>query len=246
MKIINITSKNIDQFDHCLIKNRNLAGYKAKTDWMNSQFKDGLIVKRVLSDGGDTMGFIEYIPIENAWRAVDGSSWLFIHCIFSYPKKFQGMGVAKLLIDDVIRESQRLKLNGVAVMASKSSFIADKRVFEKYGFEVCDQHGKESLLVFKNKKSVPLPRFRDVTSKLKKCKGLHVYFSDQCPSLAKPVAEIKEECKTRGIDVKFHYIKSAKDAQNAPFLSGTFGIVRDGKIYAERVVSKTRFLNIIK
>ncbi len=246
MKIVNITSQNMEEFDHCLMKNKKLPGYIAKSDWMKKRFKEGLIVKRVINDKNEVMGFIEYIPIEKAWRAVTGSGYLFIHCVFTYPKKFQGNGVANLLINDAIRESKKQRLNGVAVMTSKGSFMADQRVFEKSGFNLCVKEGNDQLLVFKNKKTAAAPKFFDIKNEQEKYKGIHVFYSYQCPALAKPVSEIKDECKSNGIEVKFHEIKTCKEAQKTPFLSGTFGVVCDGKVYAERVVSKTRFLNIVK
>lgn len=246
MKLINVTTQNMEDFDHCLMKNKKLTGYKAKSTWMKKRFKEGLIVKRVISEENEVMGFIEYIPIEKAWRAVIGAGYLFIHCIFTYPKKFQGKGVADLLIRDAIKESMNMKLNGVAVMTSKGSFMSDQRVFEKCGFNICDASGKDQLLVLKNNKEAIEPKFFDIKKEQGKYKGVHVFYSDQCPAVSRPVLEIKEECKKSEIKVKFHEIKTSKDAQKTPFLSGTFGVVCDGKIYAERVISKTRFFNIIK
>ncbi len=246
MKLVNVTSHNMEAFDHCLIKNKKHPGYKAKSDWMKKRFKEGLIVKRVLNDKNEVMGFIEYIPIDKAWRAVKGSGYLFIHCIFTYPKKYQGKGVADLLINDAIKVSKKQNLNGVAVMTSKGSFMADQRVFEKCGFKLCSKEGNDQLLVYKNKKRAIDPMFFDFKKEQKKCVGIHVFYSDQCPALATPVSEIIEECERADLKVKFHSIQSCKEAQKTPFLSGTFGIVCDGKVYAERVVSKTRFFNIVK
>ena len=246
MKIVTLDNSSVDSYDHCLMKNRKLPGYIAKTEWIKSQLKKGLVTKRMLSDDGRAVGFIEYTPIENAWRAVSGKNYLFIHCIFTYPKAFQGKQVGADLVKECIKEAKKSKKEGVAVVTSKGSFIADQRLFEKLGFEEVEELHKHQLMILRFKPKSPAPKFKDIDSKLKKVKGLNLFYTDQCPALAKPVAEIIEACKRQKIKLKLHYFRTPKEAQSAPFVSGTFAVVFDGKIYSERVISKTRFLNIAK
>ncbi len=245
MKIITITEKNLTTYDHCLIKNQKMPGYINKCNWIKSQLKKGLIIKRAVTDNDQTIGFIEYIPIENAWRAVKGKNYLFIHCIFTYPKKYQGQQIGSKLIRECIKDAKKLKKDGIAIISSKGSFMADKRIFEKMKFQTVTEYNKHQLLALKLNPKSDLPKLADIDSSLKKYKGLHLFYSDQCPSLAKPVSEITEACKKEKIKLSTNYITSSSDAQKAPFISGTFGVVYDGKVYAERCISKTRFFNIV-
>ncbi len=246
MKIIDISEGNIEKYDHCLIKNSKSPGYIAKTNWIKSQFKNGLVIKRAVTDNDETIGFIEYIDIENAWRAVKGKNYLFIHCIFTYPKKHQGNGVARALIEDCIKDAKRRQKDGIAVITSKKSFMSDNRIFLKSKFKEVDSSNDHELLELAFCPTATKPEVNDIEKKLKKYNGIHLFYSDQCPSLAKPVHEIIAECKNSNIKINVHYIKTARQAQNTPFISGTFGVVIDGKICAERCVSLTRFLNIVK
>ncbi len=246
MNIITINKSNVEEYDHCLIKNQTLPGYAAKSAWVKDQLKNGLVTKRMVTHDGKAVGFIEYIPIENAWRAVEGKNYLFIHCIFTYPKAFQGQDVGEKLVKECIKEAKNNKKDGVAVLTSKNSFIADNRLFEKLGFVETEEINRHQLMVLKLKQESETPRIRDVQSLLEKCKGLHLFYTDQCPALAKPVREIAEACKEERLDLKVHYLKSPKEAQNTPFISGTFAVIYDGKVYGERCISKTRFMNIVK
>ncbi len=246
MEIITINSKNINTYDHCLIKNTQADGYIAKSTWIKAELKNGLVIKRAINERGETMGFIEYISIENAWRAVKGKNYFFIHCVFTYPKKYQGQNIGTKLIQSCIDDANQSKQDGVAVIATKNSFMADKQIFEKMNFREIEEYNKHQLLVFKlNKKSI-FPKLMDIDSSLKQYNGIHLFFSNQCPALAKPVKEILNECEKQKIKITTHFINSSTDAQNAPFISGTFGVVYNRKVYAERCISKTRFFNIIK
>jgi hypothetical protein len=245
MEVIDITKKNIESYDHCLMKNKKSAGYIAKVAWLKTRFKDGLKIKRIIVDDLP-VNFIEYLPIENAWRAVLGKNMLFIHCLFTYPKKYQGFRHMTTLIEECISDAKKNKKDGVAVIVSQASFMADKRIFEKNGFEVCAEKGIYQLLFFRIKKGVNVPMFRDTEKILKKNKDLHLYYSDQCPALAKPVSEIQETCKKNKITLIVHHMTKAKEAQNAPFICGTFGITYNDKVLVERCVSNTRFVNILK
>ncbi len=246
MEIITISSKNISTYDHCLIKNSQADGYIAKSTWIKSELNNGLVIKRAINENGETMGFIEYISIENAWRAVEGKNYYFIHCIFTYPKKYQGQNIGTKLIQGCIDDAKKAKKDGVAVIATKNSFMADKQIFEKMNFKEIEEYNKHHLLVLTTNEKSASPKLMDIDSSLKQYNGIHLFYSNQCPALAKPVKEILNECEKQKIKISTHCITTSKDAQKAPFISGTFGVVIDRKVYAERCISKTRFFNIIR
>ena len=45
VEIITINSKNINTYDHCLIKNTQADGYIAKSTWIKAELKNGLVIK---------------------------------------------------------------------------------------------------------------------------------------------------------------------------------------------------------
>ena len=70
MKILTIDENNIDQ-EHicCAIGNdkQNQSRAQSKKAWMKERFKDGLVFKRFDQRG---KMFIEYMPIEKAWKPI--------------------------------------------------------------------------------------------------------------------------------------------------------------------------------
>ena len=102
--IIEVTSENAAQEGLFCIKNPKYPGFKLKLDWMKKRMKEGLKLK-LLKKENETLGFIEYVPGEFAWRPVKAAGYMFIHCIWVYPKKNYNQGYASLLIEDCIKEA---------------------------------------------------------------------------------------------------------------------------------------------
>jgi hypothetical protein len=97
MRIIDVTADNFEETGFfCLMSRRKSEGYQRKLRWLHERFDEGLRIKMLdLSEGG--RGFIEYIPGEYAWRPVEASGYLFIHCLWVVGKS-KGNGYAKLLL----------------------------------------------------------------------------------------------------------------------------------------------------
>lgn len=186
-------------------------------------------------------GFIEYVPGEHAWRAVDAKNYLFIHCIWVYPNKNKNKGYGSLLVNSVVDEAKKMGLVGVAVVVSEGSFMADKTLFLKNGFESVVTDGKETLMARQLKKA-PLPRFKDYKKQLAKYKGLHIVYTRQCPWAYRFIDEL--DPKRYGIKVT--ELKTARQAQTAPSIYATFNLIKDGKLLADRYISRRRFENILK
>jgi len=92
----------------------------------------------------------------------------------------------------------------------------------------------------------PLPKFKDWKKQLKQYKGLNFIYADQCPWVARSIKELSKIAKEKGLKVKITELKSAKEAQNAPSVYGTFNLVFNGKLLADHYISNRRFLNIIE
>jgi hypothetical protein len=217
---------------------------------MEKRFSEGMKIKTLYSEPHGNQGMIEYIPGKFCWRPVDAKNYMFIHCIFvGFKKEYKGKGYGSMLINECVKDAKANKMLGVSVVARDGSFMADKEVFLKNRFKVVDSAPPDfDLLAMKFKSNAPDPAFRgDWEKKLNKYKkGLTILHSDQCPALAKPLAEISEiALKEYGIKPKIVEFKTAAEAQNSPNPFGTCGIIYNGKIVADHPISKTRFKNIM-
>ena len=98
LKIVTVDENNISEYGFYCSKNPKYEGYQLKLDWLKQRFTEGLKIKLLQSNTEGTIGFIEYIPGEYAWRAVNTSGYLVIHCIYAYSKKDRSKGYGSLLL----------------------------------------------------------------------------------------------------------------------------------------------------
>jgi len=225
------------------IKNPKYPGFKLKQEWLRNRNKEGLKLK-LLKSGEETLGFIEYVPVENAWRPVKGENYLFIHCMWVYPKKNYNRGFGSKLIQYCIDEAKKDNKDGIASFVSKGSWMTDKALFLKNGFEVVDSKDRFDLVVFKINNSA-VPEFADWENERSKIKGLNLIYANQCPLFIKSVDEMKSTAKEFGLDLKVSILDSAKSAQQAPSGYGVYSLVYNGKLLSDHYISNTRFKNII-
>jgi ribosomal protein S18 acetylase RimI-like enzyme len=247
-EIININRNNLDDYpDYVCFINAKHPAHSLKSEWVAKRLSEGLRIKLLYVPGQKkAAGFIEYIPGENAWRAVSAEGYLFIHCIYIYPNANKNKGLGSLLISDCIEDAKRNDLIGVTVITSSKSFMAGNDLFLKNGFSLAGTDGTgNDLLVYKLKDG-PDPLINDCKQKLSKYQGLHILYSKQCPWVARMVEEIKESGKAEKLNLQITELKTPDEAQQAPSLYTTFNLISDGKLLADRYISLTRFNNILK
>ncbi len=246
VNIVDINKKNITQYAPTCFLNPKNEGYLIKLGWIKKRFSEGLKIK-LLYPGKNTKcsGFIEYVPGEYAWRAVDAKGYMFIHCIWISPNKNKRKGYGSLLINECIKDAKKEGKYGVAALTSGGPFMADKSLFAKNGFKSVAQTVPSYELMVKNLKRGPLPKFRDWEKQLSKYKGLNIIYSNQCPWVARSIDELKEIAEKRGLRVKTRELKSAKEAQNAPSPYAVFNLVCNGRLLVDHYVSARRFQNIL-
>jgi hypothetical protein len=220
--------------------------YPLKVEWLKSRFHEGLVIKLLYVEGEKRpAGFIEYVPGDQCWRAVTAPGYLFIHCIWVNAVKHKNKGLGSMLIEACMADAKAGNYNGVAVMTSSGSFMADKSLFLKNGFEVVAADLTHDLLV-KQLKNAPLPFFNDWRTALKELRGLHMVYSPQCPWVARFVTEVGGSLAKRGIDVTVTELKTPQQAQAAPSPYAVFNLVRDGRLLADHYISETRLMNILR
>jgi hypothetical protein len=250
LPIVEVTPALLDELPCCGIKNPEHEGFRCKREWLANQLQAGLRARILMTEDGRQCGYIEYLPGENAWRAVEAAGYMFIHCIWTFYKKYQHKGNAVRLVQCCIKDAKKSRMNGVVVIARKKPWLASSDLFLKCGFErVATAPPDYELLVLKFKKRAPNPHFLPSSpEQLKEYgPGLTIIRADQCSHSVRFAREIKEVAKR-----EFHLkpnilvLQSCHQAQNAPTPYAVFSIILDGELLCDHQISKTRSRNIMK
>lgn len=218
--------------------------YHLKINWIKEQYEKGLKIKLLYLEGEKKpIGFIEYIPGENCWRSVNAKGYMFIHCLWTNGKKHQHQGLGHLLIKEVEKDAHYML--GVVIITSDKAFMANKNIFLKNEYKIVAESGKDQLLV-KQFTDGPLPSINNWEAELQKYEGLTIVYSKQCPWVARFIEEFKPILEKEKLEINIVELKSAAQAQKAPSLYSAFNLIYNGKLLADRYISTTRFMNIIK
>jgi hypothetical protein len=250
LRVVEVAPGQLGCLPCCGIKNTLHGGHRAKSAWLSKQLRAGLRARVLLSDDGRQCGYIEYLPGDKAWRAVDAAGYMFIHCVWTFYRKYQHRGYAMRLVQDCVDDARKAKMHGVAVLARKKPWLAGSELFRKCGFEVAATAPPDyELLVKKFRKKAPAPRFlQSPETKLRQYgPGLIIIRADQCPHSVRFAQEIAGVAELElGIEPREIVLKSCREAQNAPTPYAVFSILLDGEILADHQISKTRFRNILR
>ena len=245
-KIISVNSDNISEYQPLCFLNPKNEGYLRKHKWLKERFPQGLIIKLLyLENEKKCNGFIEYIPGEYAWRAVDAKGYMFIHCIWISPNKHKEKGYGSLPVKECLKDAQKEGKYGVAVVTSEGPFMASKALFLKNGFTSIAKAKPSYELMIKTIKSGPLPKFRDWEKQLSQYQGLNIIYTNQCPWVARSIKELSEIAKKKGLKLKIVELKNARQVQDAPSIYTAFNLIHNGKLLVDHYISSRRFLNII-
>lgn len=243
-EIVEITSGNVASEGLFCLKNPKNPGFKLKTEWLENRRKEGLKLI-VLKVDGSPAGFIEYVPGESAWRPVSAKGYLFIHCLWVYPKKYLNQGLGSRLIRHCLEEAREKGLHGAATIASTGSWLSGPDLFEKNGFSAVDKKGR-FLLMAKKISGADDPTFRDWEKEAARYKGLHLVYAPQCPLFAKSLDEMAVTAKKKGYNLNVTVLDTPEKAQKGPSGYGVYSLIFDGRILADHYISNTRFGNILE
>jgi len=246
-EIVDTNADNIGDCSLCGNKNPKNLGRCRKANWLKERYAEGLRYKVLRSEKFGDIGMIEYVPGSHAWRPVEATGYLVIHCLM-VEAKHKGKGLGSGLLDSCLRDAKKSKCRGVAVVTSSDSFMARSDLFIKAGFVSVESIPPYELLVKKLKKAAPDPRFIVERERvLKKYrKGLTILAADQCTYVIKSVERIAEASRTLGLEPRIVRVSSAKASRELPTPYGIFSILYDGKLIAERPISATRFMIIMR
>ncbi|UCE66122.1 MAG: YoaP domain-containing protein [Candidatus Zixiibacteriota bacterium] len=249
VKIIDTNGENIHNYGFCGYSNPNNEGHIRKSEWLKKRYREGLKLRILQSESHGSVGMIEYIPGEYAWRAIEAKGYMFIHCLMINKSEYKGKGYGAELLGYCIADARKAGTLGVAVMTSAGTWMAGKDLFLARGLEMVDSAPPRfDLLALKFKKNAASPGFNRTRKRLleKYNEGLTIFWSDQCPYIAKSVADVTEAAKNLGIEARLVGLKDCRNAQKMPNPYGTYCMIYDGEIIADHPVSRARFLNIMK
>ena len=244
LDIVNVSASNAAKECFFCVKNRKTKGFEAKKAWLEQEQENGLRLK-ILKVGEKQAGFIEYTPIEHAWRPIRGENFMFIHCLYVYPNKFRSQELGSLLLEACEKEAKEQKMDGVCSFASRGPWMATNEVFTKNGFEKVGTHGRFELMVKKFNDEASTPSFIDWTKSGEPYVGWHVLYSDQCPWHEKCVEVLCNTALDFGIDLNVRKIETSEEARKSPSGFGVFSLLRDGRLLEDHYISHTRFRNIL-
>ena len=220
-------------------------GFRPKVEWLQERFAEGLRFLLFRNEKGKPLAFLEYVPGEYAWRPVDAKGWLFVHCLWVYPRGQKVGGLGSRLIRACVEEARQAEAIGVAAMVSDGTWMAGRQAFFKNGFEQIAEADRFQLVAHRLKKGLE-PRFRDISGNLAKYRGLHIVYTAQCPMLPKSVDDLSEMAAAHGLKLNITVLNNPREAQNAPSYYGVFNLVWNGRLLSDHYVSKGRFKHILR
>jgi hypothetical protein len=237
--VTTVTAENLDKVGFfCYMSARKTPGYACKKGWVNDHLAEGLQIRMVLPPEG--RGFIEYIPGEYAWRAVNAEGYLFIHCLWVVGKS-KGQGVAAHLMDLCEQEALESGRIGVAMVTGEDHYIVKKKYLENRGYISTDTAPPAFNLMVKKFRDGPAPSFcGDWEHKVDALRtGLTVLRADQCPYLESAVSGYTRMAEEIGVPFKDILLKSADEVRRkAPSAFGVFSLVYNGHYIGDQYLDK--------
>jgi len=246
--IINVTADNVEKTGFfCYMSKRKEPGYKQKRAWLEERFAEGMKIRIIHEHGGRDRAFIEYIPGENAWRAVHAAGYLVIHCLWVVGKG-KGKGYGTRLVQECIEDARIQGKRGVAMVSSDGNWLAKKEPFLHNGFEETGQAPPSFQLLVKRFGADPLPAFPDDWDSRAAAfgPGLTVVRTSQCPYNENAANEITKFAAGAGIPARVVELGTAREVQErAPCAYGAFGVVYNGRLFSYTYFTRADFERLL-
>jgi ribosomal protein S18 acetylase RimI-like enzyme len=251
VEIVAVDATNVTEHGFFCYKSKPKSeGYRRKLEWLEQRFSEDMKI-RILYEGKRSVGFIEYIPGEYAWRAVHAEGYMVIHCLWVVGKG-KGKGYGSRLLNECVEDAQKAQKHGVVMVSSSKPWLADKQVFLKNGFEVVGQAPPTFELLVKRFDDAPLPTFPDDWGERLSCygSGVTVVYSDQCPYTVDAVKGALKIAGEGGVEARTVKLESSQQVRDsAPSAYGVFNVVYDGKLvtykYIDSKKERQEFLKLL-
>lgn len=235
--IIDVTESNVDETGFfCAATKRGTLGYEAKLAWLKDRFREGLRIKMAVGGGN---GFIEYIPGEYAWRAVEAPGYMVVHCLWVVGRE-KGRGCGTALLEECVREARDRKMHGVAaVTAIGETGLCDTGFYLKNGFQLLNTCPPGvDLVTLKFHRRAPDPRFTGGGAAPDAAPGndVTVFYTQQCPYVYDGLEQLGQMGDERGMRVAARNLASAEEVRReAPSPFGTFVVCRGDNVLTHLV-----------
>jgi GNAT superfamily N-acetyltransferase len=230
----------------CYKSKRKSAGYQHKLNWLKARFSEGMKIK-ILYENGRSVGFIEYIPGEFAWRAVRAREYAVIHCLWVVGRG-KGKGYGSLLLQECIKDAREMGKHGVAMVTSSHTWLAGKKLLLKNGFEPVDQAPPVFELLVQKFDQSASPAFpKDWEARLVRWgPGLTIVRSNQCPYIESSVKVIYKTAGEMGIKARVVELHSPSEVQDrAPSAYGVFNVVYNGELLTYHPIGGKDLLKLL-
>lgn len=229
-EIITVTADTLERHGFfCKMSARKTPAWQAKRDWVLERFDEGLQLRLL---GGGERGFVEFMPGEQCWRAIEGAGDLVvIHCLWVVGKS-RGKGFARALLGEVERWARAEGFAGVAALTSRGNWLVGPELLEHHGFRAVETAEEGFQLHVKAEAPVPGLRLSGQwADKAAACgPGVTVLRSAQCPYLEDAAAKVRKVAGDLGLAFRDVVIETAEDLRRlSPTPYGTYALVKDGR-----------------
>ena len=233
--VTTVSPENLDKVGFfCYMSARKTPGYAFKHGWVSDRLVEGLRIKMVLPPEG--RGFIEYIPGEFAWRAVNAARYMVIHCLWVVGKS-KGSGISSQLMDICEEEALQLGMAGVVMITREDHYMVRRSFLEARGYIQVDEAPPAYSLMVKKYQETPEPSFCGRWEEKAQAlgSGLTVIRAHQCPYLESAKNAYQTAAEDNGIEFKDIILRSAKEVRDrSPLAQGVFSLVLNGKIMGDQ------------
>lgn len=244
--IIDVDRSNVDEAGFfCYMSKRKSEGFRRKLAWVKARFDEGMQIRMLEPP---ERGFIEYIPGEYAWRAVNAPGHMVIHCLWVVGRS-KGKGLGGLLLEAGIADARKAGMCGIAMVASPGNWLAGRKIFERHGFKAVSTAPPSFALMVKRLGPGPAPSFpRDWEARAARFGGgLTVVTSGQCPYHPAAVENLLAAAANRRIKARAVELRTAREVQTlSPTPYGAFSIVLDGKFMGYHYLTEAQFLEALE
>ncbi len=246
VEIIDVNSENVDKTGFfCFMSKKKSPGYALKLAWLKERFSEGLRLKMLKLP---ERGFIEYIPGQYAWRAVNASGYMFIHCLWVVGKS-KGNGFSRRLLELCERDARDSGMNGVAVVASEGNWLIGKKLFLESGYTAVDSAPPTFTLLVKKFKDVPDPSFSGNWEQNQKTAGdgMTIFRTDQCPYIEDLTGIFTTAAEKQGIPHNVVQLNTADEVRTkSPSAYGVFNSTLNGNLFSYCYLTESQAENRFK
>ncbi len=246
IRVVTVDAENVGREGFFCFKSKvKSPGYQRKLAWTKSCFAEGMKIK-ILYEGKRSIAFIEYLPGEATWRAIEATGYTVIHCMWVVGTG-KGKGYASQLLAACEEDARAAGSAGLVMLSSSGNWLNDNKFFMRKGFQSVAQLPPFDLLV-KRWGDAPLPTFPGGWEEraARFGDGLTVLLTGQCPYLVDATETVREVGQELGIPVKVVEPRTAAEARAlAPSPYGVFSIVYNGKLLAYHFLEKKDLLKLL-